>query len=100
MLRCGRGQRFHLSSLYFILLMVEPLKRVMFGASLPSFSTKLYLASCWSTKLGALTIVDHIRWVTSDRYPKHSLLRFLVVSNSLDLILDFVLESWSAVIGM
>lgn len=100
MLRCGHGQLFHLSSLYFILPMVEPLKRVMFGASLPSFSTKLYLASCWNTKIGTSTVVDHIRCMTSDRYPKHSLLRFLVVSNSLDLILDFILESWSAVIGM
>ncbi|KAF8899072.1 hypothetical protein BD779DRAFT_1781441 [Infundibulicybe gibba] len=33
------------------------------------------------------------------RYPTHSLLRFLLVSNSLDLILDVVLELWSAVVG-
>ncbi|PPQ81391.1 hypothetical protein CVT24_001829, partial [Panaeolus cyanescens] len=33
------------------------------------------------------------------KYPTHSLLRFLLVSNSLDLILDVVLELWSAVIG-
>ncbi|RDB29359.1 ATP-dependent bile acid permease [Hypsizygus marmoreus] len=32
-------------------------------------------------------------------HPKHSLLRFLLVSNSLDLILDIVLELWSAVVG-
>ncbi|KAL5518793.1 hypothetical protein ACEPAH_476 [Sanghuangporus vaninii] len=32
-----------------------------------------------------------------DRYPTHSLIRFLIVSNSLDLILDIVLELWSAV---
>ncbi|PFH52248.1 hypothetical protein AMATHDRAFT_2254 [Amanita thiersii Skay4041] len=32
-------------------------------------------------------------------YPNHSLLRFLLVSNSLDLILDVVLEMWSAIIG-
>ncbi|KAF8167359.1 pleiotropic drug resistance ABC transporter [Crassisporium funariophilum] len=32
-------------------------------------------------------------------YPTHSLLRFLLVSNSLDLILDIVLELWSAVVG-
>ncbi|KAJ7040325.1 pleiotropic drug resistance ABC transporter [Mycena alexandri] len=31
------------------------------------------------------------------RYPTHSLLRFLLVSNSLDLILDLVLESWGFV---
>ncbi|KAH8120041.1 P-loop containing nucleoside triphosphate hydrolase protein [Phellopilus nigrolimitatus] len=30
-------------------------------------------------------------------YPGHSLIRFLIVSNSLDLILDVVLELWSAV---
>ncbi|KAI3621779.1 abc transporter [Moniliophthora roreri] len=33
------------------------------------------------------------------RHPKHSLLRFLLTSNSLDLILDVVLELWSAIIG-
>lgn len=31
--------------------------------------------------------------------PTHSLLRFLVASNSLDLILDISLEMWSAVVG-
>jgi hypothetical protein len=34
------------------------------------------------------------------RYPGHSLLRFLIVSNSLDLILDVVLEMWGAIVGM
>lgn len=34
-----------------------------------------------------------------DRHPAHSLLRFLVVSNSLDLFLDLVLELWSAIVG-
>ena len=33
------------------------------------------------------------------RYPTHSLLRFLLVSNSLDLILDILLELWKAVVG-
>lgn len=33
------------------------------------------------------------------RYPTHSLLRFLLVSNSLDLVLDVILELWSAVVG-
>ncbi|KAI0950790.1 hypothetical protein AcW1_008002 [Taiwanofungus camphoratus] len=32
-------------------------------------------------------------------HPTHSLLRFLLVSNSLDLILDLTLELWSAVVG-
>ncbi|KAJ3895149.1 pleiotropic drug resistance ABC transporter [Lentinula edodes] len=34
-----------------------------------------------------------------EKYPTHSLLRFLLVSNSLDLILDVALELWTAVIG-
>ncbi|KAI5120846.1 hypothetical protein M0805_007033 [Coniferiporia weirii] len=34
-----------------------------------------------------------------DQFPNHSLIRFLIVSNSLDLILDVVLELWSAVAG-
>ncbi|KAJ7492339.1 P-loop containing nucleoside triphosphate hydrolase protein [Mycena latifolia] len=33
------------------------------------------------------------------RHPSHSLIRFLLVSNSLDLILDIVLELWGAVVG-
>ena len=32
-------------------------------------------------------------------YPKHSLIRYLLVSNSLDLILDILLDTWSAVVG-
>src|ERR1700679_1651299 len=33
------------------------------------------------------------------RYPTHTLFRFLVVSNSLDLILDILLKLWSSVVG-
>ncbi|KAJ7103247.1 P-loop containing nucleoside triphosphate hydrolase protein [Mycena belliarum] len=33
------------------------------------------------------------------RHPSHSLIRFLLVSNSLDLILDVVLELWGAIVG-
>ncbi|TFK41840.1 pleiotropic drug resistance ABC transporter [Crucibulum laeve] len=33
------------------------------------------------------------------QHPTHSLLRFLLVSNSLDLILDVALEMWSAIVG-
>ncbi|KAG6919005.1 hypothetical protein DXG01_009715 [Tephrocybe rancida] len=33
------------------------------------------------------------------RYPTHSLLRFLLVSNSLDLIIDILLELWKACVG-
>ncbi|KAI0326434.1 hypothetical protein GY45DRAFT_1373978, partial [Cubamyces sp. BRFM 1775] len=32
-------------------------------------------------------------------HPTHSLLRYLLVSNSLDLILDVLLETWSATVG-
>ncbi|KAF9531878.1 pleiotropic drug resistance ABC transporter [Crepidotus variabilis] len=32
-------------------------------------------------------------------YPNHSLLRFLISSNSLDLFLDVALELWSAIVG-
>lgn len=38
--------------------------------------------------------LDYVR-----QHPKHTLLRFLIVSNSLDLILDVVLEMWSVVVG-
>ncbi|OBZ72652.1 hypothetical protein A0H81_08065 [Grifola frondosa] len=34
-----------------------------------------------------------------NEHPTHSLLRFLLVSNSLDLIIDVALELWSAVVG-
>ncbi|KIK70611.1 hypothetical protein GYMLUDRAFT_89627 [Collybiopsis luxurians FD-317 M1] len=34
-----------------------------------------------------------------EKHPTHSLLRFLLVSNSLDLILDVTLELWTAVVG-
>ncbi|KAJ7631233.1 P-loop containing nucleoside triphosphate hydrolase protein [Roridomyces roridus] len=33
------------------------------------------------------------------RYPSHSLIRFLLVSNSLDLILDIVMELWGSFVG-
>ncbi|KAH9902650.1 P-loop containing nucleoside triphosphate hydrolase protein [Cubamyces lactineus] len=33
------------------------------------------------------------------QHPTHSLLRYLLVSNSLDLILDLLLETWSATVG-
>lgn len=45
--------------------------------------------------LSSLYCID----VLACSYPTHSLLRFLLVSNSLDLILDVVLEMWSAVVG-
>ncbi|KAK7682642.1 hypothetical protein QCA50_014442 [Cerrena zonata] len=34
-----------------------------------------------------------------NRHPSHSLLRFLLASNSLDLLLDVALELWGAVVG-
>ncbi|KAJ6520112.1 P-loop containing nucleoside triphosphate hydrolase protein [Mycena sanguinolenta] len=33
------------------------------------------------------------------KHPKHSLIRFLLVSNSLDLIIDVVLELWGSTVG-
>ena len=36
---------------------------------------------------------------TATRYPTHSLFRFLLVSNSLDLIIDILLKLWTAVVG-
>ena len=33
------------------------------------------------------------------RYPTHSLFRFLVVSNSLDLIIDILLKLWTTAVG-
>ena len=40
-----------------------------------------------------------ISLISCDSHPTHSLLRFLLASNSLDLILDIVLELWGAIIG-
>ena len=37
--------------------------------------------------------------LSSNRHPTYSLLRYLIVSNSLDLIIVILLETWSAVIG-
>ncbi|KAI0671861.1 P-loop containing nucleoside triphosphate hydrolase protein [Trametes maxima] len=39
----------------------------------------------------------YLRYVSE--HPTHSLLRYLIVSSSLDLILDVSLETWSAVVG-
>ncbi|KAI0636054.1 P-loop containing nucleoside triphosphate hydrolase protein [Trametes polyzona] len=39
----------------------------------------------------------YLRYVA--KYPNHSLLRYLLASSSLDLILDVLLETWSATVG-
>jgi hypothetical protein len=50
---------------------------------------------CPSSRNSRVYITSYLH----DRYPEHSLLRFLLVSNSLDLILDVFLEMWSATAG-
>lgn len=73
------------------------------GAFRPSFATKTYLTNVWSIE-SCTFLFDPVTSPSSTtamatRYPTHSLLRFLLVSNSLDLFLDIVLEMWSAVVG-
>ena len=75
----------------------------MCGAFRPSFVTKIYLTNVWSIELCTF-LFEPITSTLFDndmaaRHPTHSLLRFLLVSNSLDLILDILLEMWSAVVG-
>ena len=73
-----------------------------FGAFRPSFATKIYLTNVWSIVLR--TFVSPISFMFSlttmaTRYPTHSLFRFLLVSNSLDLIIDILLKLWTTVAG-
>lgn len=44
-------------------------------------------------------MINSERLTWPKRHPKHSLLRYLIVSSSLDLILDILLTAWSAVVG-
>ena len=73
------------------------------GAFHPSFGTKIYLTNVWSIEL--CTSVSSIFFILSltnnviTRYPTHTLFRFLLVSNSLDLILDIILKLWTDVFG-
>lgn len=75
----------------------------MSGAYRHFFAIKTYSANVWNIEPCAQQFVPH--YVDEgqygfDRHPTHSLLRFLLVSNSLDLIIDIVLELWGAVVGM
>jgi hypothetical protein len=53
-----------------------------------------YRAECVTAKI--MSFHDLI----IDSNPSHSLFWFLIVSNSLDLILDLVFDMWTSVIGM
>jgi hypothetical protein len=73
------------------------------GAFLPSLSIEIYSQNFLNIAQGNSSINCTPRVAYSfviSRYPTHSLLRLLLVSNSLDLILDVLLELWSAVIGI
>lgn len=72
----------------------------MFGVYLHFFGTKIFSQNAF--------VIEHCEmpWIctaqrseANSRNPTHSLLRFLVASNSLDLILDMLLELWSAIVG-
>ena len=75
----------------------------MYGGFRPSSATKIYLTNVWSIEL--CTSVSSISFTLSltknvtTRYPTHTLFRFLLVSNSLDLILDIILKLWTDVFG-
>lgn len=74
----------------------------MSGLYPPTSANIICLISDWNTSQGKgdrnYLFILPLR-IGGIRYPTHSLLRFLIVSNSLDLILDYVLELWSAVVG-
>ena len=65
-----------------------------------SFAIKIYSISFWNiVQCESLCFFFFSTDEDHNSYPSHSLLRFLLVSNSLDLIIDVVLELWNAVIG-
>ena len=72
-----------------------------YGASRLSFVTRTYFTNVWSTEICMFLFDPSSSSTTTmaSRYPTHSLLRFLLVSNSLDLILSILLELWNAVVG-
>lgn len=74
----------------------------MSGLCLPTSGTAIYSTSDWNIGLSEKVLQEllDIDSHAPDRHPTHSLLRFLIVSNSLDLFLDLVLELWSAFVGM
>lgn len=72
------------------------------GACRPFSAIKTFSSRTWnieqSTRITTLFLcfADQNFLIS---HPSHSLLRFLLSSNSLDLIIDVALEMWSAVIG-
>lgn len=72
-----------------------------YGAFRLSFAIKIYLTNYWSIELCTFVSVQPFSFLSlmATRYPTHSLFRFLLVSNSLDLILDILLKLWTAVVG-
>lgn len=74
----------------------------MYGRFRLFLSIKTFSRNISSTKIGEThlhELTTYLLTTVSYRHPTHSLIRFLIVSNSLDLILDIVLELWSAVAG-
>jgi hypothetical protein len=62
--------------------------------------TRIYSASIWSTDPCKYSDSPdgRDRLIPPTSNPSHTLLRFLLVSNSLDLIIDLTTESWGAVV--
>jgi hypothetical protein len=96
----GRGVHFLSSNHYYIWPNRGPCTKPTCGLYRPSLNIKIYLKSACNIGPSELS---NPRWyyVANFRnsHPTHSLLRFLLVSNSLDLILDILLELWSAIVG-
>ena len=73
------------------------------GAFRRSFATKIYLTNVWSIELCTFVSIQSFTLThtttMATRYPTHTLFRFLIVSNSLDLILNILLKLWTAVVG-
>ena len=71
------------------------------GVFRPSFATRIYLTKVWSIELCTFVSVQSfsLTITMATRNPTHSLFRFLLVSNSLDLIIDVLLKLWTAVVG-
>ena len=98
----GPGPRFHSSSRSSRWPTHAPSTTQTYGNSRPCSRTRTYSKSTCNIYLSASSQqVSCVRQTlkSNDRYPTHSLLRYLLVSNSLDLILDVSLETWSATVG-
>lgn len=66
-----------------------------------SFVTEICLTNTWNIELCTFLFQSSPSLSTTMifRYPTHTLLWFLLVSNSLDLTIDIFLQVWSAVVG-